>query len=366
MSDHPSTPPSSASAPARIKGRRRWPWITAVVVLFALLVSAGAVAGSTVSYADSLEGRLLPGTVIAGVDVGSLTRHEALGRVRGILRAELNRTMVVQWRDQRWTEKARRLGARTNARQIVARVAASQTGLTWQDWARMRWFGERADIAAKVKVEYRPSAVKGFISGVAGRVDRDPVNAELSVDGYDIAVDAASVGYKVDRKRAARQLLARLNGQGRKINLQVETLKPDVTEKAFDQVLILDQSEHRLVLHLGGERAREWTVATGTGDYPTPLGRYSVTEKRYLPTWINPDPEGWGKDMPEEIPPGKNNPLGLRALNWSAPGAIRFHGTQAINSLGTSASHGCVRMANSDVIELYDLVDVGAVIVSQS
>ena len=67
--------------------------------------------------------------------------------------------------------------------------------------------------------------------------------------------------------------------------------------------------------------------------------------------------------MPASIPPGINNPLGLRAINWSAP-AIRFHGTQALYSLGYNASHGCVRMSNDDVIELYDMIDVGTPIVS--
>ncbi|MGH2729382.1 MAG: L,D-transpeptidase family protein, partial [Actinomycetota bacterium] len=94
-----------------------------------------------------------------------------------------------------------------------------------------------------------------------------------------------------------------------------------------------------------------------------PEGIWEITEKRYLPTWVNPDPEGWGKDMPASIPPGPGNPLGLRALNWSAP-AIRFHGTSATYSLGYNASHGCVRMSNDDVIALYDMVDVGTPIVS--
>ncbi len=98
-------------------------------------------------------------------------------------------------------------------------------------------------------------------------------------------------------------------------------------------------------------------------EYPTPTGLWEVTEKRYMPTWINPDPSGWGASMPASIPPGPGNPLGLRAINWSAP-AIRFHGTDAIYSLGYNASHGCVRMANADVIELYDMIEVGTPIVS--
>ena len=60
---------------------------------------------------------------------------------------------------------------------------------------------------------------------------------------------------------------------------------------------------------------------------------------------------------------GQTTDDALRAVD--AP-AIRFHGTRAIDSLGTDASHGCVRLSNADVIELYDLVEVGAVIISQT
>jgi L,D-transpeptidase ErfK/SrfK len=67
--------------------------------------------------------------------------------------------------------------------------------------------------------------------------------------------------------------------------------------------------------------------------------------------------------MPAVIPPGPDNPLGLRAINWTAP-AIRFHGTSALSSIGTAASHGCVRMTNEGVIEMYDLVEEGSPIVS--
>ena len=67
--------------------------------------------------------------------------------------------------------------------------------------------------------------------------------------------------------------------------------------------------------------------------------------------------------MPDMIPPGPSNPLGTRALNWSADG-IRFHGTSATYSLGHNASHGCIRMAMSDVEALYEMVDIGTPIVS--
>jgi hypothetical protein len=118
-----------------------------------------------------------------------------------------------------------------------------------------------------------------------------------------------------------------------------------------------------LYLYENGKITNQWPIATGQPEYMTPTGLYSVIEKRYLPTWVNPAPDTWGASMPVSIPPGPDNPLGLRALNWSAP-AIRFHGTSALYSLGFNASHGCVRMSNEDVIQLYDTIDVGTPIVS--
>jgi lipoprotein-anchoring transpeptidase ErfK/SrfK len=106
-----------------------------------------------------------------------------------------------------------------------------------------------------------------------------------------------------------------------------------------------------------------------TGDACEPALGTGSTEsvKRFEPTWYNPAPNGWGSDMPAVIGPGPDNPLGLRALNWNRGGAdtlIRFHGTPNESSIGEAASRGCVRMFNSDVIELYDLVPSGTAIVS--
>jgi lipoprotein-anchoring transpeptidase ErfK/SrfK len=58
------------------------------------------------------------------------------------------------------------------------------------------------------------------------------------------------------------------------------------------------------------------------------------------------------------IPGGPSNPLGTRALYLDAPG-IRIHGTSASYSIGSYASHGCVRMFMGDVEELYEIVPIG-------
>ena len=357
--------PADESVKGETRRRRRWPLVVTLVVLFTFMAGVGALAGGTVSYADGLEGRLLPGTVIAGVDVSRMTQTEALRAVQSELAEDLDRTIAVRWRKQRWTTTPRRLGARDDARTVIADVAAAQEGQTWQDWAQMRWLGHHADTTADVAVARQGESVRRFARRMARAIDTKPRDANVEIVDGKLRTTAHRVGHRVAQRRLTRRLIAAVEQDRHRVRVPVRTLKPDVRDADVRQVLHLDQSQHRLTLYLDARKHRTWTVATGTGEYPTPTGRYEVSLKRYLPTWVNPAPTGWGADMPPSIPPGVGNPLGLRALNWSAHGAIRFHGTQAIQSLGTDASHGCVRMSNADVVELYDLVDVGAVILSE-
>jgi len=125
--------------------------------------------------------------------------------------------------------------------------------------------------------------------------------------------------------------------------------------------LILDISERQLYLYKGGLVVKIYGVAVGSPRHPTPLGNYKITAKRMKPTWYNPN-KSWSEDMPPFIPPGPGNPLGPRALNISASG-IRIHGTPQVWSIGRAASHGCIRMRPSDVIDLYPRVSVGVPVV---
>ena len=74
------------------------------------------------------------------------------------------------------------------------------------------------------------------------------------------------------------------------------------------------------------------------------------------PTWIPPD-SPWAKGL-EPIPAGPGNPLGTRWIGTSAPG-VGIHGTPSDWSIGTHASHGCIRMHIWQVEQLYEYVKVG-------
>ena len=356
------TVPRENARPATGSAWKKVAAALAVVVLLAGL-AVGGVAWATQDYAAKYEGRLLPGTIIAGIDVSGMTPKEALASVKASIRPELTRKVAVTWRDRRWTTTPEDLGARSDARRAVRAAVAASGQVTFTEKARMRWLGERLSFRDHVAVTHPRKGIKGFVSGIAQGLFEKPEDAALDYSSGWVNIVPGDKGRRVERKEARAALSGALLKDRGTVPLPVKILEPEVTAAAYDQVLLVRIGENKLYLYNDGEITNSWDVATGQPEYMTPTGVYSVTEKRYLPTWVNPAPDTWGAELPAEIPPGPDNPLGVRAINWSAP-AIRFHGTEATYSLGYNASHGCVRMSNTEVVHLYDMIDVGTPIVS--
>lgn len=93
---------------------------------------------------------------------------------------------------------------------------------------------------------------------------------------------------------------------------------------------------------------RSYPVSPGTADHPTPLGTYRVDRVIWNPWWV-PPPFPWAAGY-DVTPPGPNNPIGRVKLYFG--GYLFLHGTPAEDALGTPASHGCVRMAQADAMDL--------------
>ena len=363
MGASPASDETTAPGGRPASARAKRVMLVACAVLLLLGLGAGAAAYATAGYADTYEGKILPGARIAGIDVGGMTPRDALRAVRRSVRPELTRTIAISWKERTWKITPRALGARSNARSAVRAAVRSSSRASFLDLARMRWLDDHHRFTAGVVLRYPRAEVRRFVADIAARLDRDPADAALDYSSGWVEITEERTGRTVLAKRARARVMAALRGERARVDLPVAIVEPETTSEDFDEVLLVRIGENKLYLYDDGEITHSWPVATGLPEYPTPTGLYSIELKRYLPTWINPARDTWGKDLPKEIPPGPGNPLGLRALNWTAP-AIRFHGTEAVYSLGYNASHGCVRMSNADVIELYDLVDVGTPIVS--
>ncbi|MFO1033582.1 MAG: L,D-transpeptidase [Hyphomicrobiales bacterium] len=123
--------------------------------------------------------------------------------------------------------------------------------------------------------------------------------------------------------------------------------------------IIISTKENKLYYVLGYNKAVMYRVATARKGFEW-AGVNKVTSKTEWPDW-RPPTEMLARhpELPAYMAGGPKNPLGARAM-YLGSSIYRIHGTNEPKSIGKSASSGCIRMLNDDVIELYNLVKVGS------
>jgi lipoprotein-anchoring transpeptidase ErfK/SrfK len=126
--------------------------------------------------------------------------------------------------------------------------------------------------------------------------------------------------------------------------------------------IIVDTSNTYLYFVLSGGQAIRYGIGVGREGF-TWSGVKNVERKAEWPDWTPPaEMIARSPYLPRFTAGGEGNPLGARALYLSGS-AYRIHGTNAPSTIGSRASSGCIRMTNSDVIDLYDRVKVGTKVV---
>ena len=141
---------------------------------------------------------------------------------------------------------------------------------------------------------------------------------------------------------------------------------PAPVEKPEPYVLLrLGERRVYLMEDEKGQPPEGYQVAIGREEYKTPTGRFRVNEMIVNPDFRLVDWKNPTRELPGRVPPGPNNPLGLRWIGFAyAHGwTIGFHGTSKPQVLGQAVSHGCVRMRNTDVVKLYERVKIGTAVV---
>ncbi|MBI3471557.1 MAG: L,D-transpeptidase [Candidatus Solibacter usitatus] len=107
--------------------------------------------------------------------------------------------------------------------------------------------------------------------------------------------------------------------------------------------------DRKLALIEDDQVIKVYDIAVGAPKSPSPSGAFEIANRIEHPTW-------WGPR--ETVAPGKANPLGTRWMGLSKKG-YGIHGTNNPRSIGRNASHGCIRMRNAEVEELFARVKVG-------
>jgi hypothetical protein len=139
--------------------------------------------------------------------------------------------------------------------------------------------------------------------------------------------------------------------------LAEEKLRLDATfAKKEDPIearrIVISLQDCKLALIEEDQVIKIWDTAVGAKSTPSPSGNFVIANRLSKPYYYHP-----GK----VIPSGPSNPLGTRWLGLSLKG-FGIHGTNAPKSIGKKASHGCIRMRNRDIEELFELVQAGDIV----
>ena len=214
-------------------------------------------------------------------------------------------------------------------------------------------------------VRYSDKAVVRMLDKIRGALERKPVDATLDIDAGGIHQHPSHTGLAVRAStlhRGIRRALLSTTAD-RTFVAHTRRLHPKVSTSDLAQrygtVIIVHRDQFQLTLYKQLKPAKTYSIAVGQVGLETPAGLYHIQNKAVNPAWNVPN-SSWAGDLAGTVVPGGSpeNPLKARWMGIFDGAGI--HGTDAINSIGTAASHGCIRMRIPDVIELYDRVPVGA------
>ena len=247
---------------------------------------------------------------------------------------------------------------------VAAAVARGRAGsIVARTWRGVT--GAAVDARIEPRVAYSLPAVRRLVDRVRVAMTRKPRDAEIAVAGARVEVRRARDGLSIDaralRAQIERALVNDIDGD-RSLRVKLERTKPKVSTKRlatkYPVLLTVERSRFRINLFKKLKLSKTYPIAVGQAGLETPAGRYTITNKAVNPAWSVPN-SPWAGSLAGTVVPGgiASNPLKARWLGIYD--GVGVHGTDARGSIGSNASHGCIRMLVEDVIKLYDQVPVG-------
>jgi len=317
-----------------------------VLAILALLLLAPA------AHAQAPEPVVRAGVTVAGLPVGGLTLTQAAGEIDRAFRHQLvtrNVSVRVGGRGYRLRTKRVRLAfdpAKSARRAFIAgnRTPDPVDVLPWTryDGKRLASFVARVDRGARVAP--RNATVRITLRRMLRRASRS--GREMDDKGL-----AGLVARALTDPRAAREVRPR-----RRV-VKASVSKRDLARR-YATVLTISKSSRRLRLFKRLKLSKSYGVAIGQPAYPTPSGLFGISNKAVNPAWSAPNRPWAGAYANETVPGGSaENPLKARWMG--IVDGVGIHGTGDPASIGTAASHGCIRMTVADVIDLYPRVPIG-------
>jgi lipoprotein-anchoring transpeptidase ErfK/SrfK len=333
------------------------------IALVALVILGLLLAVGVWAYDDAQKDQIAPGVKIGGVNVGGRSADSARKVIKREVVAPLKQPVIVTYGGKSYTLSADQLHAKADVDGMVQEaIDRSRQGNILD---RVSRYASGGDVNANLatRVSYDKKAVKDFVNQLADEIDQEAVDATVVPNGSRLAKEAGQAGRAVNKAQMTDEINAAAQSPGRDQPVQavVKTTKPEVTTKdlpqAYPRYIYIDRGSYTLRFYDHLKLVKSYPIAVGQQGLETPAGLYHALDKQVNPSWHVPNSAWAGSLAGQVIPPGPADPLKARWIGIFDGAGI--HGTDDIGSLGSAASHGCVRMSISDVIDLYDRVDIG-------
>jgi lipoprotein-anchoring transpeptidase ErfK/SrfK len=323
-------------------------------ILLACCLCALALAAAPAAAAPPLPtDRIAAGVTAAGVDVSNLTIDEAVLAL-----------------DAAHGERLRSGGVIVVVADLQFQFAAAEANVDFDSvvTAKRALYAGREALGAPVEVPlavtHAQAAVERFTARINRRLGRAARDARTIITLRRVRVTHSRRGRGIDHKTLAKRIGEALDDPRveRVFNIRVRAIRPKVdaheARKLAGTVITIDQSTFTLRLFKKLKVVKTYKVAVGQQAYPTPNGRFAIQSKQIDPVWSVPN-SPWAGELAGSTVGGGSlaNPLKARWMGVS--GSVGIHGTGQDYSIGTRASHGCIRMHVTDIKALYRRVPLG-------
>jgi lipoprotein-anchoring transpeptidase ErfK/SrfK len=312
--------------------------------LIALVLLAAAPAAATAKDPTNVPA----GVAAGGVDLSGTTLQEAQIRLETTIGGRVNADLILGAAGKPFTLTAAdaklTFDALTTAKRALRAKAPGDVGL---------------------KLSHSKVAVRAWVAGVAGKVAKAPRNATVKITLTHIYRKRAAHGRALDQTTVADQIDAALDdgvNAPRRLHTKLKKVSPQVNandlKKLYGTVITVDKAHFKLRLFKQLKFSKAYGVAVGQPAYPTPSGLFHIVNKQVDPTWSVPN-SPWAGELQGTTVDGGSAANPLKARWMGIINGVGIHGTGEDYSIGSAASHGCIRMHVADVKDLYPRVPVG-------
>jgi lipoprotein-anchoring transpeptidase ErfK/SrfK len=304
------------------------------------------------------EPTIAAGVTAAGVDLSGQTISQAEATLATAYGSAATAPVIVAVAGKRFTLKTTTVKLAFDANRSARR--AYQAGQAAA--------GKPVDVPLAIDFIRKP--IRTFVAKAAKGVYLAPRNARVSITLRHIYRARSHAGRSLDAKKVNAAIEAALADprQARLLKPGRRSVRPAVRTQdlgsRYATIITIDRAHFRLRLFKHLKFSKSYAVAVGQPAYPTPTGLFSIANKQVNPTWTVPN-SPWAGELQGQSVSGSdpNNPLKARWMG--IVNGVGIHGTGQDYSIGSAASHGCIRMHVSDVIDLYPRVPVGTPVLIQ-